>query len=582
MNAQTTTETDTQSPPCGWGVPVPLYMDSATPFPVDALPPVIRDICLDLVKEINGAHINLVAPAALGVLSGAQGSGWVKVKNKWREASPLWVAVVAASGAAKSPVLNALAEPLINAERLAIERDAETRDQRQLDFDIAEEEYIAALDAYKSARREELPTDPAELAQHKQRLEDLSQEAEKRRAVMAAAAEKLGEVPKVLVQGADGTAQAMHDMLAKHNHLLVLVDEGTDLFRTLSDTSQAQTQIWIKAHGMTSHERYVVSRDVKVNTNGSLCMVLVIQPSIIEEYAEDKNISEVGILPRFFLGDARGAVKRPEDPDDFYHPNHPGLHSGYRATPADLAWAHLIHTEVARTWRNRGKPTNWTFTPEGAKVFAANLNNYIVQTNSDPDQESHVHSSLDKVRGMAVRVARIIAQSKIAGPPCPSFTFPIDLQVTGAPVYNEHTDVMGAIYDDEGTISAERTLLIDAESVQSGWTIALWQYNQYRGLFHKSGEDSQMETLVLAALRAVAADKSPYFTVRDLRRGALRFVESKSNPKHKNAPSPSELIEKALDYCVQGNWLYKVKVGKTSHYYPHPQLPMWLDSYGMI
>lgn len=566
------------SPVGGWREPVALCVDTAEPFPLGSLPPAIRNYVELLVREINGAHVNLVAPAALGVLSGAQGAAWIHVKHKWKEAGPLWVATVAGSGAAKSPVLNALAESVGLAEQLAIQRDAETRAHRQADYDAACEDADLAVAKLKTARREPLPTDPAELKKHQQKLIDLRDASAEAAKARASAARQLGEVPKVLVHGADATSQAMHDLLARYPHLLILVDEGTDLFRTIADKNQAQSQIWIKAHGMAKHERHIVSREVAENAHGSLCMVLVIQPAIIMEHSGNSDITDVGFLPRFLLADARGARKRMEDEDDFFHLGHAKLLGGAQATPEDAAWSALIHTEVARTWRNRGEPTRWTFTRDAAKLFAANINNYIVVANSDPDQESHVHSALDKVRGMAVRIARIIAQSKLPGPATPSFSFPFSM--SGTPVYTDPT--VSSIYDADGTISCERILEIDAESVQAGWDIALWQYRQYRHLFHSSDTDARRDLLVLSTLRGIAAfiastDGEDYVTIRGLLRGALRFVKASEA-----VPSPSREVEKVLDFCTETGWLVSQKVGKSTRYYPHPELPEWLAKLGMI
>lgn len=546
----------------GWQEPDAIDIGTSEPFPIDALRhnPVVRDFVQTVTHEVNGGHLNLVAASAFAVLSGAMGAAKILVKDQWIEPGPLWTCAVAGSGAAKSPVMNTLTAALTAAEERIIAEDAETRGQRALDAEAATEAYEAAAAAYKEARKVTNPN-PAEAASLTQ-LQTALDEAEKAR---DAADWALGPVPKILLHGSGSSLQAVHDLLAEHQHLLMVSDEGTDLFRTMANKNNEHAQILLKAHGMTRNERNLITRAVRTAAHPALSVGLLIQPKIILEYAQNPDISDVGFQPRFLTADARGAKKRMESSADFYHPAHPNVQGGMlRIGPAQAAWETLINREVQRTWRNRGEATQWIFADaRTAALFASRLNVYLAALNNDPDQQSHVHAAADKLRGLVLRLARLLAQEKLAGP---TTSHPL-FGGTGAPL----TQPAGHTAD--GSLDREVYHLIDYDSVNDAWDIALWSWRQYRNLFSRgTADDIKLEDLALQLLRIASAAYDSGVTALTVREFTRKGVHG----------ATAEEIRTALTHCAEAHWLHAEKVGRSTRYHIHPDITKHLEAKGML
>jgi hypothetical protein len=91
-------------------VPLPEYR----PFPVEALPPVVREL-VEAAAAAIGCDPALVALPALATVAGAIGnSRAVVLKKGWAEPSCLWAATVAESGSHKSPAFAAATKPLLS------------------------------------------------------------------------------------------------------------------------------------------------------------------------------------------------------------------------------------------------------------------------------------------------------------------------------------------------------------------------------------------------------------------------------------------------------------------------------------
>ncbi len=137
--------------PAGGAVVVPPYR----PFPVDALPPAVREFVASVAASV-GCDPCFVALPALALVGAAVGGALVaRPKRGWNEVPTLWAVVVGDSGTAKSPA----ADP-VTAIAHAIE------DALEEEFERAAAEYADALAEYrermteKSSERPEKPVPP--------------------------------------------------------------------------------------------------------------------------------------------------------------------------------------------------------------------------------------------------------------------------------------------------------------------------------------------------------------------------------------------------------------------------------------
>jgi hypothetical protein len=110
------------SPPC----PLPGY----EPFPLDVLPPTLREY-VDASAAAIGCDPALVALPALAVAAGCIGNSRAVRIKKWTETAIVWSATVAGSGAGKSPGYAAAVDPLLEIQM----EEVDAHQQRQREYE---------------------------------------------------------------------------------------------------------------------------------------------------------------------------------------------------------------------------------------------------------------------------------------------------------------------------------------------------------------------------------------------------------------------------------------------------------------
>src|SRR5262249_5396550 len=89
------------------------------PFPIDALPPVLRAFAEDRARII-GADPGAIAWAAISASSAAlHGNIRLKMKryDRWFVPTAIWVALIGRPSTKKTPIISAAWEPLLRAQR---------------------------------------------------------------------------------------------------------------------------------------------------------------------------------------------------------------------------------------------------------------------------------------------------------------------------------------------------------------------------------------------------------------------------------------------------------------------------------
>ncbi len=116
--------------------------EARVPFPVDALPPVLRRIVVEGARQQNVDAAFFAVPL-LPILTGAVGaSRQVLVRRGWLEPSILWAAPVAVSGAGKSPPIEVMLRPLRQRDEDLLHRSH-----------VAHEDHKARLAEWNRAQR---------------------------------------------------------------------------------------------------------------------------------------------------------------------------------------------------------------------------------------------------------------------------------------------------------------------------------------------------------------------------------------------------------------------------------------------
>jgi len=105
----------TPSKPAATGrPPVVRTLPTYQPFPLDALPPTLREY-VDAAAAAIGCDPALVALPALAVIAGCIGnSRAIQLRRRWSEPAVVWALTVARSGGVKSPAFSAAVDPLMD------------------------------------------------------------------------------------------------------------------------------------------------------------------------------------------------------------------------------------------------------------------------------------------------------------------------------------------------------------------------------------------------------------------------------------------------------------------------------------
>ena len=100
---------------------IPLDSQHGPAFPVETLPPVLRDYVQDVALSYQ-VPVDLPAVLALATCSAVIGKQYsIQVKPDWREACNLYTMIAMPPASRKSPVFKSMTSPLLAVERRYIE-----------------------------------------------------------------------------------------------------------------------------------------------------------------------------------------------------------------------------------------------------------------------------------------------------------------------------------------------------------------------------------------------------------------------------------------------------------------------------
>ncbi len=275
------------SPVTEWPDPIPLRSHiSATPFPVDTLPPLLRDWAMANAHELQ-CPVDLPANLALGAISCACG-GWlnVQVRKNWNEPTNLFLAIALRSGEKKTPAFSRAIRPIRKFEIAEAERLAEViaKFHTKRSYHEEREKMLKKqLSKADSAKLKELET---EISEHLVALQKLP----------------IAHAPRY---SADDITQEQLGVLMQANgeRMGLFSDEG-GLFRLMMgyyNDGKANLDIYLKSFSGESVTVDRVSRDPVFLVRPSLTICLAVQPAVIESLGERPEMRNLGMLARFLL-----------------------------------------------------------------------------------------------------------------------------------------------------------------------------------------------------------------------------------------------------------------------------------------
>lgn len=527
---------DMNTPDDGWRKPDPLRAHKRTPFPLDALPPVLRNMATELAEALQVDPV-MVALPALCVAATACGPAQIQVNGAWYEPSPLWGLIAADPGSRKSAALKAAMAPLLAAETSLQERDAKTRPAKNVKIAVAETALKAAQKAMAAGPEGTDDPTPEDFAA----LEDaVNTAAANLRAVRA----EVGVAPRLNV-GGYATSEKLHDLLADHKAMLMAVPEAETLLRKLG-VGDLDRDIFLQAWSMETHERSLVTREVPAAENPCLNLFCNVQvDALLDIVKQSRDLMTTGLFDRFLPAAPFTGQLQTAEFIDLSDPT--ALDAVVERSPGVQAYHSAIKCEVLRTAPLRGEPTHWVLAKGVAQVQDAN---YAEWAGIKHLYAADAETALGKLSGQVLRLARVLAQLEMVVPP-------------GA-----KPSLFGGTFT---PLETDKRYPIQREHLIGAWKLAWYFHGEHSYLFgDAAGAEQDAERMARAVLRkcrqfAEADIPKDSVSARDLRRKGLGRWESKE-------------LTRVLDALAQAGW---VRATTASRYELHPDLAHYADQYGI-
>lgn len=274
-----------------WPDPIPLGADALPALPADILPGPLGRIATAVAASTQ-TPVDLAALAGLGVLSAATRGRWrVQAGPDWTEQLALYVAALADSGARKSAVLDAIAEPFMT-------RDRELRTEGAA-------EHLLAAGRFKAARQR--AENAVKAAGQIGVPEEVRAAAEADLQATAQELAGLDEPAETQLWFDDATVESMGSLLACQGGASAHLSDEGGLVSALSGRyskgggSGVNLDLLLKAYDGKTVRVNRVTRGLVDIERPFLAIAMVVQPDVVAQANTVVEMRERGLLPRFLF-----------------------------------------------------------------------------------------------------------------------------------------------------------------------------------------------------------------------------------------------------------------------------------------
>ena len=264
-----------------WDELIPLRQNDLPSFPLDALPPVIKDYC-KAVSESLQSPIDMACVCALATLATAmQGTYKVKIKDNWEEPTNLFCLVIANPSERKSPVLKVMTNVLHHFELLDNERNKLIIFKSKMDSDNLMKEFKSISKKFKNneVSEEEYNQELKKIISFKQRF------------------------PLVLAVD-DITPEALALRVSQQNGKMAVISSEGGFIDIITGTYSEKANLDIVLKGY-SGDSFKVDRITRPGTdfipNVYLTILLTVQPKVVEKMVSHADLEQRGMNARFLF-----------------------------------------------------------------------------------------------------------------------------------------------------------------------------------------------------------------------------------------------------------------------------------------
>ncbi len=279
----------------GWGTPLAIGDAFApTPFPLEALPPVLRAFVVGLADH-TATPPDMAAMAVLGVCATTL-AGRVRGFSWWPEPVNLFTAVAMEPGSRKSAVIGEVVRPLLDAERSEAERLAPEIQAAKVKMKILDSR-VRAAEAAAAKAETDAERDSLTVAAVK--------------AVKERDAVSLPVAPRYFCD--DVTPERLVGLLAEHGGRMAMISAEGGPFELMGgrySDGVPNVDVILKGHAGDAIRVDRVGRPPQQLDSPALSMILAIQPDVVRGLIDKPGFRGRGLLARFLYVLPRSTVGR--------------------------------------------------------------------------------------------------------------------------------------------------------------------------------------------------------------------------------------------------------------------------------
>lgn len=252
-------------------------------FPVDKLPPVLKEFVKAVAENLQ-VPIDMPAASALAIVSAcAQGKFVVNVKPGWTEQLNLYIVVIARPSERKSPTLRVVAKPLYQYSKEENQRREPEIKRYRLRKEMLEKSIASLKDraAKPSTKGKEVSFEEVEAKQKE--------------------LDELEEVHALRLIADDITPEKLVSLMAANNGRMSVISAEGGLFDILAGLYNSKVNIdpFLKAYTGDPIQIDRQGRPSETISSPALTMLLMIQPSVLDEIMRNREFDGRGLTARF-------------------------------------------------------------------------------------------------------------------------------------------------------------------------------------------------------------------------------------------------------------------------------------------
>lgn len=270
-----------------WEEPLPFGKHTTMPFPLETLPPAIRDY-VEAISESIQTPVDMAGCAALSVIAtGIQGKYIVQGKQDWTEPLNIYLTEIAPPSERKSAVQHAMVKPVSDYENQYNRVHAAEVETSHMRKRILERRQKTVEDhvAKGKATQDEIDEIARELTEY--------------------------EVKKPLRLFADDiTPEKLASVLSENNGRMALLSSEAGIFDTLAGAYSKSVNIDVMLKSYSGDQIRVdrIGRESENILHPTLTVLLMAQPNVISKVLSNETFRGRGLTARFLYSMPASAV----------------------------------------------------------------------------------------------------------------------------------------------------------------------------------------------------------------------------------------------------------------------------------